>query len=354
VKTTCPFCNQEYDIEEEHFGQRIECSACNHIYSCTLVATPLIGPLYVDIETTGLSMDDKVTSVVWWCDNKWHSWVNGLNDPSEFHLYWKNAPEVITFNGRSFDEPRICRLFSVDRSRNHTDLLAESQRQGMSGGLKELGAALGFPRPAGLEMADGLAAIRLWERFRKDNDAIALENLLYYNAWDVVLTYLLHMKFLGQPPLPIHESIPFRFDREMMQSVLPKPRQSRQRAERQTSGQMKQFWEDRKKNPLTTFRGAEVCFTGDLVKIERDAALELITSIGGIGKWNPTRTLDFLVVGDTWGSPTGKVNLVQGYIGRGAHTRIINEDEFWEMVAKTRLVPAVNLTWVGTGQSTTV
>jgi len=345
VKISCPFCKEKYDIEEEHFGLRIQCSTCNHLFACSLVATPLIDPMYVDIETTGLSIEyAEITSIVWWCNNEWHSWVNGHDDHNEFHLYWQNASEIVTFNGKSFDEPRICKQFSVNRSQNHTDLLSEAKKRGMSGGLKELGATLGFPRPVELEMVDGMAAIRLWKRYKDDNNHIALQNLLYYNAWDVVLTYLLHMQFLGLKPLPIHESIPFKFNREMMRSILPqpelpKPNHPHQKIERKTPEQMKQYWEDRKKHPLTIFRGAEVCFTGDLTKVERDEALELISNLGGVRKLHPTMTLDYLVVGDMGDSPTGKMNLVQDYIGRGAHTRIIKEEEFWEIVERTKKTP---------------
>ena len=47
--------------------------------------------------------------------------------------------------------------------------------------------------------------------------------------------------------------------------------------------------------------------------------------------------LDFLVVGDTgeYGR-TGKISKAEEYIGRGAHTQIIREAEFFELVRQTK------------------
>ena len=338
MKTACPFCKQVYNIEAEHLDQQIACSACKRRFTCVIVATPSLGPMYLDIETTGAPDKSyaEISSIVWWCNREWHSWVNGRDDPEMFLLYWQHAPQIITFNGKAFDEPKICTQFTVGRHSNHTDLFIEAKHLGLLGGLKEIGTRLGFPRPHDLDNVNGLTAIRLWRSFCLDKDPDALQNLLYYNAWDVALTYLLHMQLINEPPDPIHESIPFRYGRENMLSFLPKPRQPRKINERKIIGKIKDYWSNRKENPLTKIRDAEVCFTGDLKKIEREAAEELIESLGGTVKSFAVQTLDFLVVGDVGPGTTTKMDKAEEYIGKGAHTRIINEDEFWALVKNTQ------------------
>ena len=210
----------------------------------------------------------------------------------------------------------------------------------MSGGLKELSATLGFPRPSDLVKVDGAAAIRLWRKYHFEADSEALQNLLYYNAWDVALTYLLHMRLADRNPEPIHKTIPFRHDLNIMLSVLPKPRRPRETSERKLVGRIQDYWEERRKNPPSSLRGAEVCITGDLARIEREDAEALIESLGGTPKASAVRTLDFLVIGDTGSfGRTSKMNKAEEYIAQGAHTRILNEDEFWTMVETTRRAP---------------
>ena len=344
----CPFCKQAYEVDATQLDQKIECSVCKRLFSCSIVATPLIGSMYVDIETTASPEDSSavISSIVWWSDGEWHSWVNERDDAEQFLMYWRNAKEVITFCGKSFDEPRICKHFNVGRHPNHIDLHTEGKSLGISGGLKEIGAKLEFPRPQELANVDGATAIKLWKRYRFYGDDAALQNLLYYNAWDVALTYLLHMKLTNQTPQPIYESIPFQYDESNMISVLPK--QSGPRRPRKLTGPIKEYWEERKKNPLTTLRGAEVCITGDLPGIEREDAEALIESLGGAAKKSVVRTLDFLVVGYMGGTTgygsisasepggTGKMQQAKELIAEGAHTRMITVDEFAELVEKTK------------------
>ena len=333
MKTSCPFCRQACDIETEQFDREIKCSVCNRSFSCSIVATPLVGPMYLDIETTAApeKSSAEISCIVWWCNREWNSWVNGRDDPEAFLVYWRHASELITFNGKAFN---------VSRHPKHIDVFVESRHVGMSGGLKEIGATLGFPRPRDLDKVDGAAAIRLWRKYCFDGDSDALKNLLHYSAWDVTITYLLHMRLIDLTPEPIYETIPFPCDQDIMASVLPKPRWTREASERKIVGRIQDYWEERKRNPLLTLRGAEVCFTCDLARIEREDAEALIQSLGGKPKTTAVRTLDFLVVGDTEGfGRTTKMDKAEANIAQGAHTRIIKEFEFWAMVARTRQSP---------------
>jgi NAD-dependent DNA ligase len=302
-----------------------------------LVATPILGTMYLDVETT--AAPDKsyaeISTIVWWCDRKWYSWVNGKNDPAEFLMFWQHAPQIVTFNGKAFDEPKIIGQFGVTRHRNHLDLMHEAKSHGLTGGLKEIGEICGFPRPLELHNVDGATAIKLWKRFLYDGIEEALQNLLYYNAWDVVLTYCLHSHLTAAQTEAIQESIPFTPDPACLSSVLPKPRQSP--TPRKLVGNVRDYWEERKKCPLTVLRGAEVCITGDLDSMEREDAEDLITNLGGIPKKSATRTLDFLVVGNTGEfGRTSKVDAAEQNIASGAHTRIIDEAEFLELIQRTK------------------
>jgi uncharacterized protein len=63
---------------------------------------------------------------------------------------------------------------------------------GLQGGLKSIECQLGINRDADLEGVDGFEAVRLWNQYRRGNQA-ALEKLLRYNEQDIVnLKTLLH------------------------------------------------------------------------------------------------------------------------------------------------------------------
>jgi uncharacterized protein YprB with RNaseH-like and TPR domain len=335
MNTACPFCKQTYEIEAEHLDQHLACSTCNRTFICSIVATPLIGVMYLDIETTASPRQTNadISSIVWWCDSEWHSWVNGKNDPEEFILFWNHSTQLVTFNGKTFDQPKIVKKFGVHPHPNHLDLMHEAKRHDLTGGLKAIGKVCNFPRPHELDTVDGSTAVKLWRDYFFNDTYAALQNLLYYNAWDVALTYYLHCHCASAQPIAIHESIPFQLEPDHLATVLPKPKKPG--SPRRTVGKIAEYWEERRRNSLTTIRDAEVCITGDLARIEREDAEALIESLGGIYKNSAPRTLDFLVVGDGCGR-TGKFTKVETNITKGAHTRIIDEDEFWKLIDQTQ------------------
>lgn len=339
MKIACPFCKQPYEIEADNLDRNLECSTCNRTFSCAIGTTPLIGTVYLDIELTEsyTNPDAEISTIVWWCDQQWHSWVNGQNDPAEFLLFWQHARQIVTFNGRTFDIPWIIRQFRVDRHPNHVDLKPEAKKHGLTGGLKKIGEECKFPRPPELDGVDGEIAVKLWKRFRCNNVEEALQNLLYYNAWDVVLTYCLHCLCSAAQAAPIHNSIPFTLDPDYLASVMPEPK--RPQTPRKKVGNIAEFWAERKRNPITTIRGAEVCITGNLInmKIDKEEAKALIEAHGGTYKTSASLTLDFLVVGDTGEfGRTGKIKNAEENIAKGAHTKIIVEADFQELISRTK------------------
>jgi NAD-dependent DNA ligase len=99
---------------------------------------------------------------------------------------------------------------------------------------------------------------------------------------------------------------------------------------RKVSAHILEYWAERKKNPLTTLRDAEVCITGDLSSLEREEALSIVAHLGGTPKRSVTRTLDFLVVGTDAGS--NKVFNAEKNIQDGAHLRMITETDFLGLI----------------------
>jgi len=338
MKTSCPFCKQAHVIGAEHLDGQMECSACHRMFSCSLVAKPILGPMYLDIETTELAGDPRaeISTIVWWCDGEWYSWVNGRDESDQFLLYWKYAPEIITFYGKKFDEPMICAKFDLSRHPCHRDMLIVAGEKGICGKLKEIGQQLKFLRPEELDNVDGVVAVDLWKLYKSNHEPAVLQALLYYNAWDVVLTYMLRNHIEGRQSDPIDESIPFTQDKQCLLSILAKPSPSAPPSRRQPSPRLKAYWEHRKENPLPDLRGAEVLITGNLKGIEAtdEDRKKLIEDLGGIWKKSVVDTLDFLVKGSDAGFR--KMEQVRRNVEAGAHTQVIDKDQFRALAEKTR------------------
>lgn len=147
--------------------------------------------LFLDIETTGLSRTDHITSVVWFFRGRWHRYVHGSDAPERLRAHWAASTELCTYNGRAFDEPFLRRSFRLPAHPCHTDLRWLLAKAGHRGGLKAISRRL-LPRRRGpvLEL-DGWDAVRLWRRYQEGEEQ-ALETLLAYNAWDVLRVKLLY------------------------------------------------------------------------------------------------------------------------------------------------------------------
>lgn len=222
MRIKCPFCNEPYEIEGKDLNRHLKCYKCENKFTCSVIATPNLGTMYLDIQLSSDSShpDAEVSTIVWWCNEKWHSWVKGKNDPEEFLMFWRNSPRIITFNGKVMDEPRICKEFNVSPHVIHRDLFFEVQRKGLPPDLKKISELSKFPMRREVQAVDNKAAVELWNQFTKDNSQKALDNLLCCSAWKIVHTYHLHCHLSNATPVPMHETIPYYMDTELLNSII--------------------------------------------------------------------------------------------------------------------------------------
>ncbi len=337
---TCPYCKSDYSFSAEYLDSKLECPTCGRHFLLALSTHPTPRQLFLDIETTGFRPSNgELTTIVWFGEGAWGHWVNDGMSPASLIAAWNNSHELVTFNGRAFDEPWLIDALGFPNHSNHIDLREETGARGLTGGLKEITQQLGIPRPQELDQMEGRHAPKLWKSSCKGNRC-SLCNLLYYNAWDVVLTYRLYCHIRAITPDPIEGAIPFAHNADALRPFVGGSAKESPPARVAPAAKdipLKQLWGDRRASPLTRLDGALVCFTGDLKRCEREEAEVLVSSLGGIVKQSAVQRLDFLVVGDTgeYGR-TGKIAKAEEYISRGAHLRIIGEDEFFELVRQTK------------------
>lgn len=107
---------------------------------------------------------------------------------------------LVTFNGHCFDLPVIRRELGLDtRARCASrDLRFMAKRVGLTGGLKAIEVQLGIPRR--LAGMNGMDALYLWERYRREGDRHALATLLAYNEEDVVNLPVLESHIVERMP----------------------------------------------------------------------------------------------------------------------------------------------------------
>lgn len=165
---------------------------------------------FVDIETTGLSLFDKITTIVMYDGRTIRHYVNGDNldrfpeDAKEYRL-------LVTYNGKSFDIPFIERYFGIRLPQAHIDLRYPLASLGLKGGLKGCERQLGIRRP-GLEEVDGFVAVLLWDDYQKGKNIKTLETLLAYNAQDTISLHALmvhtHNEKVKATPFAASHSLP--------------------------------------------------------------------------------------------------------------------------------------------------
>ena len=148
---------------------------------------------YLDIETTGLSLQSRTTTAVLYRSGTIYHFVNGRNlfDISEEIAA---CQLVVTFNGLRFDIPILEKALGMDILVPHLDLLPVMKALGHRGGLKEIEKRLKIERAT--NQTDGKAATKLWRRYESDGDSQSLRDLPIYNTEDsVVLEQMLNYAF---------------------------------------------------------------------------------------------------------------------------------------------------------------
>ncbi len=146
---------------------------------------------YLDIETTGLSpFSDRVTVVGVYLGHSGRvfQWVGGNIASHRLLRVLEQAgiTTIYTYNGRRFDLPFLRSQIGLDLESKfqHRDLMFDCWRKNLYGGLKTVERTLGVSRR--LVGVDGLEAIRLWNKFDRHQDRVALRRLLDYNKEDVM------------------------------------------------------------------------------------------------------------------------------------------------------------------------
>lgn len=141
--------------------------------------------LFLDIETTGLSLYyDQITIVGWSVGNKYGLFVRG-GDPSLLLQSLKSAKVIVTFNGTMFDLKFLEKKFpNIFIPPVHIDLRFLTKRIGLSGGQKIIETKIGFKRPHSVKEMEGESAPILWYRYRR-GDLKALKRLILYNHSDI-------------------------------------------------------------------------------------------------------------------------------------------------------------------------
>ena len=141
--------------------------------------------IFLDIETTGLSLYyDQITIVGWSIGNKFGVYINGQDD-SQLRSALSSAKVIVTFNGIMFDLKFLKKHFeSLVVPPVHLDLRFFSKRVGLTGGQKLIENEIGFQRGEKLVDMRGEAAPILWHMYRR-GDNNALKRLAQYNHADV-------------------------------------------------------------------------------------------------------------------------------------------------------------------------
>ena len=146
---------------------------------------------YFDIETSGLESDSIVTLVCCFHNNQpLHFLANENLD--DFLDLLERVKVLVSFNGASFDVPRVLDRFHIpELPCPHVDLRWLCHHAGWKGGLKKIEKALGLRRPADLDGLGGAEAVWLWQAWAEKQDACARRRLERYCSADTVMLKML-------------------------------------------------------------------------------------------------------------------------------------------------------------------
>jgi len=148
---------------------------------------------FLDIETTGLSLENSYVTMVGIIDyTGFTAFVRGEN-LDELPNALEKYSLFVSYNGASFDMPFLDKDFGRVAVDGHDSLFAHSahldlryplRRLGFKGGLKKIEQATDLGRPSALSGLSGYDAARLW-KMANDGEPEALTTLIRYNAEDV-------------------------------------------------------------------------------------------------------------------------------------------------------------------------
>lgn len=139
---------------------------------------------YLDIETTGYTCPEPITTIALYDGQSIFYYVKGDNLDRFIEDIGKYKV-IVTFNGKCFDVPLIEAYFRVKLGQAHIDLRFVLKEAGITGGLKRCEKALGMDRKE-LDGVDGYSAVLLWSDYVRYGNLKSLETLLAYNILDAV------------------------------------------------------------------------------------------------------------------------------------------------------------------------
>jgi uncharacterized protein YprB with RNaseH-like and TPR domain len=141
---------------------------------------------FFDIETEGVEAGSPITVIACYHKGELATYVQG----ESLDLFLEQLDEIellVSFNGSSFDVPRVTRHFNIPSIPcPHVDLRWLCYHGGHEGGLKLIERALGIERPEDLRGVDGKDAELLWKLWWVRSDDAARRKLLRYCAADTV------------------------------------------------------------------------------------------------------------------------------------------------------------------------
>ena len=175
---------------------------------------------YFDIETSGLEADSIVTLVCCFHEGRPLRFLANEN-LDDFLDLLERVKLLVSFNGASFDVPRVLDRFHIpELPCAHVDLRWLCHHAGWKGGLKKIERGLGLRRPPDLEGLGGAEAVWLWQAWSERRDERARRTLERYCSADTVMLKLLAGKLCALQgsavPVPeeadlwelIHEALP--------------------------------------------------------------------------------------------------------------------------------------------------
>lgn len=158
---------------------------------------------FFDIETTGLDCDSQITIIACYHNGEFYRFFKDEN-LEDFLDLLEEVELLVSFNGNSFDVPKIERTFHIPGLPcPHLDLRWVCHHAGLRGGLKKIEPRLGVFRPPDLAFVDGAEAVWLWEEWEQTADPHLRTRLERYCCADVAALHLVGAEILRQAEIQV-------------------------------------------------------------------------------------------------------------------------------------------------------